>query len=371
MTPIARCTREAAPSANETATAGPRDAGSEAAVATKAVGAILDTDVLTPAGLLDLFANLLLWSLAYGAAEGNTAIILINGRDVYRGRLRLTPDDSGGDRRLTACLPARALDTTSVMQERVLRKVAADAWRGELRVNPAWTTLGRRLTVHSQGGCPMGPNAETSVTNEWGEVHGRKGLFVMDAAAFPTSVGVNPSATITAVAEYKIEHFIREHGHPRNAGWAASEKAEAAAWVGAHRADLDPLNDREFAPNLEPNFDVLGLTFNEVMTGAFEQYETPRDSEPLASIAKIDSVFREAEDAGFRNGGQLEVRLTAKTADLARLIAAGEAVETPKMSIAGWIFDPRNDVETSPPWYVEAGFLRLFEAVKAERGETR
>ena len=31
----------------------------------------------------------------------------------------------------------------------------------------------------------------------------------MDAAAFPTSVGVNPSATIAAVAEYKIEQFIR------------------------------------------------------------------------------------------------------------------------------------------------------------------
>ncbi len=344
-------------------------AGSEAAVATKAVGAILDTDVLTPAGLLDLFTDLLLWSLAYGAAEGNTAIVLINGRDVYRGRLRLTPDGSGGDPRLTACLPPRALDTTSVMQERVLRKVAADAWRGELRVNPAWTTLGRRLTVHSQGGCPMGPKAETGVTDEWGEVYGCKGLFVMDAAAFPTSVGVNPSATIAAVAEYKIEHFIREHGQPRDREWTAGEKTEAAAWVGAHRADLDPLNDRKFTPNLEPRFDVLGLTFNETMTGAFEQYETPRDPEPLENIEKIDSVFKDAEDAGFRNGGQIEVRLTAKTADLARLIAGGEAVETPKMSIAGWIFDPRNDVGTSPPWYIESGFLQLFaRPVTAETG---
>ena len=343
-------------------------AGSEAGVATQAVRAILDTDVLTPAGLLDLFADLLLWSLAYGTAEGNTAIVLINGRDVYRGRLRLKPDDSGGDR-LTACLPARALDTTSVIQERVLRKVAADAWRGELRVNPAWTTLGRRLTVHSQGGCPMGADDHTSVTDEWGEVHGCKGLFVMDAAAFPTSVGVNPSATITAVAEYKIEHFIREHGQPRDSEWTAGEKAEAADWVSARRADLDPLNDRDVAPNLEPSFDVLGLTFNEVMTGAFEQYETPREPVPLETIEKIDSVFKEAEDAGFRNGGQIEVRLTAKTADLARLIAGGEAVETPKMSIAGWIFDPRNDVETSPPWYVESGFLQLFaRPVKAKTG---
>ena len=65
----------------------------------------------------------------------------------------------------------------------------------------------------------------------------------------------------------------------------------------------------------------------------------------------------------------MEVRLTAKTADLARLIAGAEGVETPKMSIAGWIFDPRNDVETSPPWYIKSGFLQLFaRPAKAETG---
>ena len=53
------------------------------------------------------------------------------------------------------------------------------------------------------------------MTNADGEVHGCEGLYVMDAAAFPTSVGVNPSATIAAIAEYKIERFIRKTAQSR------------------------------------------------------------------------------------------------------------------------------------------------------------
>ena len=56
----------------------------------------------------------------------------------------------------------------------------------------------------------MTDSKETSVTDSNGEVRGWDGLYVMDGAAFPRAVGVNPSATIAAVAEFKIERFIRQ-----------------------------------------------------------------------------------------------------------------------------------------------------------------
>ena len=241
---------------------------------------------------------------------------------MFRGRLEMEPDQAGPESRLRAHLPTRALDTTSVMQERVLRTIASRAWQGELRVNPAWTTLGRRLTVHSQGGCPMGPDHTTGVTDEWGEVYHRKGLFVMDAAAFPTSVGVNPSATIAAVAEYKIEHFIRSNKNRPQPTWQAAEKAGATKWVDLRRDDLDPLNRRDFQLNAEPAPKSLGLGFNETMTGFFERYDPPREPTDLETIVDLDAEFRGAEDKGIEHGDNRRPADRGATDDLARLVAA-------------------------------------------------
>ncbi len=47
-------------------------------------------------------------------------------------------------------------------------------------------------------------------TDGHGRVHGYPGLYVMDGAAMPGSSGaVNPSLTITALAERNIEEIIR------------------------------------------------------------------------------------------------------------------------------------------------------------------
>ncbi len=172
-------------------------AGSEVAVAARATQALLNPVPGTPKQLMDTLASAILWAIGYDTTAGHTAVLLTMGRDAYRGKLS---DDPSRTIPLQAALPTRLLDTASATHERVLREIASVAWRGELRTNPGWTTLGKRITVHSQGGCPMGKDGE-SVTNAAGEVHGCNGLYVMDAAAFPTSVGVNPSATIAAIAE--------------------------------------------------------------------------------------------------------------------------------------------------------------------------
>jgi cholesterol oxidase len=61
--------------------------------------------------------------------------------------------------------------------------------------------LHKTLTAHPLGGCAMSDSPLTGVTNDCGEVWGYKGLFVADGALMPAAIGVNPSATISAIAE--------------------------------------------------------------------------------------------------------------------------------------------------------------------------
>lgn len=56
----------------------------------------------------------------------------------------------------------------------------------------------------------MGTDPATSVVNEWGQAHDVPNLFVFDGSIWPTSSGVNPTATMTALALRCTEHLIRE-----------------------------------------------------------------------------------------------------------------------------------------------------------------
>jgi cholesterol oxidase len=56
-------------------------------------------------------------------------------------------------------------------------------------------------TAHLLGGAVIGESPDTGVVNERHEVFGYKNLLVCDGSAIPANVGVNPSLTITAMAE--------------------------------------------------------------------------------------------------------------------------------------------------------------------------
>ncbi|MDP7526389.1 MAG: GMC family oxidoreductase [Candidatus Marinimicrobia bacterium] len=57
-------------------------------------------------------------------------------------------------------------------------------------------------TAHILGGCVMSENQEKGVIDHTGEIHGYKGLYVVDGSIVPVNLSVNPSLTITAMAEY-------------------------------------------------------------------------------------------------------------------------------------------------------------------------
>jgi cholesterol oxidase len=59
-------------------------------------------------------------------------------------------------------------------------------------------------TAHILGGAPMGYDAEAGVVNEQFEVHNYPGMYIIDGSIMPANPGVNPSLTITALAEYAM-----------------------------------------------------------------------------------------------------------------------------------------------------------------------
>ncbi|MCP4447505.1 MAG: GMC family oxidoreductase [Myxococcales bacterium] len=63
------------------------------------------------------------------------------------------------------------------------------------------TLLGTPSTAHILGGCTMGENAVEGVIDAKHQVFGYEGLYVIDGSAMSANPGVNPSLTITAMAE--------------------------------------------------------------------------------------------------------------------------------------------------------------------------
>jgi len=62
-------------------------------------------------------------------------------------------------------------------------------------------------TAHFMGGVPFGESAEDGVIGLNCEVHGYPGLYVVDGSIMPANPGINPSLTITALAEYAMDQI--------------------------------------------------------------------------------------------------------------------------------------------------------------------
>jgi cholesterol oxidase len=63
-------------------------------------------------------------------------------------------------------------------------------------------------TAHILGGVPFGRDAEEGVIGLNCEVHNYPGLYVVDGSIMPANPGINPSLTITALAEYAMSQVL-------------------------------------------------------------------------------------------------------------------------------------------------------------------
>jgi len=62
--------------------------------------------------------------------------------------------------------------------------------------------------AHPLGGCRMAESPDLGVVDDSGAVYGYEGLFCIDGSIIPTSLGVNPSLTISAVSERCAENLV-------------------------------------------------------------------------------------------------------------------------------------------------------------------
>lgn len=69
------------------------------------------------------------------------------------------------------------------------------------------------MTGHFIGGCPIGDSPQTGVVDPYQRLFGWPGLHVVDGSVVPANLGVNPSLTITALAERAMA-FWPVNGQP-------------------------------------------------------------------------------------------------------------------------------------------------------------
>ena len=149
---------------------------------------------------------------AYQGAVHNTQTFLVMAHEGGGGVMSLD------DGRLGLTWPDAGKRPVFELISKTLRAATA-ATGGTYVDNPMWSRLlGRNLiSVHPLGGCCLADTAEVGVVDHKcrvfdgdGGVH--DGLYVMDGSVLPRSLGVNPSLTISAVAERAMIHFARDRG---------------------------------------------------------------------------------------------------------------------------------------------------------------
>jgi cholesterol oxidase len=135
----------------------------------------------------------------------DSLVFLMLGQDSADGRVQLTPIFRQFDIRWS---PRRSKSLFDAM------KRTSDALGNAAEAEPYFALgtgpLGKDITVHPLGGCPMADDPADGVVDAFGRVHGHPGLRVSDGSIVPTALGVNPSETIAALAERNVEQLVRE-----------------------------------------------------------------------------------------------------------------------------------------------------------------
>ena len=92
------------------------------------------------------------------------------------------------------------------------------AARAAIESLPLRSLASRVVSAHVMGGCPMGPDAASSVVSEAGRHHHLANLSVHDASVFPTSLGANPQLTIYALSARMASTLAGALGKPAAGG---------------------------------------------------------------------------------------------------------------------------------------------------------
>ncbi|KAI1174020.1 glucose-methanol-choline oxidoreductase [Nemania sp. FL0916] len=163
---------------------------------------------------------------------------------------------------------------------RVLEK-ATRAVGGTFVQNPAYSLMGQQqVTVHPIGGACMSDTGNTGVTNHAGEVFTGSGtetydgLIVTDGSIIPASLGANPFATITALAERSLDLYAKRKGLTIN-----TEKNDV---LDLFALPKHPHRRSRYPPKLEP-----------------QQLEERQEEEDILHAHKSIAYALRMKDSGF------------------------------------------------------------------------
>ena len=180
------------------------------------------------------------WAVLQQTGLENTQTLLSMGHDASAGSMAYDTDRD----KVMPRYPSSAAFAAHVLQEKYLEQVSH---QGAIFIqNPAISFLPKKIgevlsaavpghssfTVHPMGGCCMADTVEDGVVNDLGKVFKPggtgfwDGLYVLDGAIIPTSLGANPLLTITALAERAMVTLVPEIA--RNATTCAAK--QSAPW---------------------------------------------------------------------------------------------------------------------------------------------
>lgn len=100
----------------------------------------------------------------------------------------------------------RARIPAEIPQAQLAAKTAARLMPGIPKNAITEVLFNMGTTAHILGGCAIGPDPEHGVIDGHNRVYGHAGLYVVDGSMMPANLGVNPSLTITALAEHAMSH---------------------------------------------------------------------------------------------------------------------------------------------------------------------
>jgi cholesterol oxidase len=140
--------------------------------------------------------------LGSASLSASTLPMFSMGRDTPNGLMRL---GEGGLLEIDW-----SKDGSPVFEEiRHTARAVAEALDGTFNDNVPWW-IGRVITVHPLGGCPMGESERDGVVDAFGRVFGYPGLVVADGSVMPGPTGPNPSDTIAALAHRFADRLIAD-----------------------------------------------------------------------------------------------------------------------------------------------------------------
>lgn len=129
----------------------------------------------------------------------DNAMKIVWKKTLFGGKIRI---DNSGQQRVPAYIPVG-----QEVMEKYARKVSGVSQNILLEV-----LFDRPTTAHILGGCTMSATGEEGVVDTGLKVHGYPDFYITDGSIVQGNIGVNPSLTITAMAEYALSRIPARSG---------------------------------------------------------------------------------------------------------------------------------------------------------------